>query len=109
MKYVPLFEKFILQSLEDEFGIELELWDSGEHLQLGKIIIPKSQRGQGVGTKVMQSIVDYADRLGKEIRLTPSTSFGATSTSRLTKFYQQFNFEKNKDYRYSDTMVRYPQ
>ena len=112
MKYVKLFEQFItegyiMQDLENEMGITLDLWDNGDYLELGKIEIPKSKRGSGLGSEVMQKIIDRADTEGKDIRLTPSTDFGATSVKRLEKFYRGFGFVKNKDYKYKDTMVRY--
>ena len=47
------------------------------------------------------------DDQNKDIRLTPSKDFGATSVSRLEKFYRSFGFVKNKDLKYKDTMVRY--
>lgn len=107
MIYAKLFEEFVLQDLESEFKIELEIWDNGEYLELSKIIIPRDKRGTGVGSKVMQKIVDYADSVRKDIRLTPTDDFGATSINRLKRFYSKFGFEKNRDYRYKDTMVRY--
>ena len=107
MKTIMLFEKWVLQNLEQEEGIELEIWDNGDYLELGKIIIPKQERGSGKGSDIMQKIVDYADSVGKDLRLTPSSDFGATSTARLKKFYQRFGFEKNKDLKYKDSMVRY--
>lgn len=107
MKHIKLFEEFILQDLEDEFNIDLEVWDNGDYLELGKIIIPKDQRKGGIGSKVMQKIIDHADSTGKDIRLTPSIDFGGSSVSRLEKFYREFGFKKNKDLKYKDTMVRY--
>lgn len=107
MIHLKLYEEFVLQDLEEEFEIELELWDNGEYLELGKIIIPKEKRASGIGSEVMQKVVDYADEVGKDIRLTPSADFGATSTSRLKKFYSKFGFVKNNDLKYKDSMVRY--
>ena len=112
MRLIKTFESFIaegyiMQELENELGIVLDLWDNGDYLELGKIEVPKSKRGSGVGTEAMQRIVDLADEQGKDIRLTPSTDFGGTSVARLKKFYGQFGFVKNKDLKYKDTMVRY--
>jgi predicted GNAT family N-acyltransferase len=116
MKHVRLFEdfkesilseKFILQDLENEFNIELDLYDHGNYIQLDRIIIPKEQRGSGIGSKVMQRICDYADDLNKDIYLTPDASFGASSVNRLKRFYKHFDFIKNKDNKYKDSMVRY--
>jgi len=98
-----------MQDLESELGIVLDLWDNGDHLELGKIEVPKELRGTGVGTEAMERIIQFADKLGKDIRLTPSTDFGATSVARLQKFYKGFGFEKNKNLKYKDTMVRYAQ
>lgn len=96
-----------MQDLEKELGIVLDLWDNGDHLELGKIEVPKALRGSGVGTVAMEKIIARADAEGKDIRLTPSTDFGATSVTRLQKFYRQFGFVKNTDLKYKDTMVRY--
>ena len=102
-----LNEGYIMQNLETELGIVLDLWDNGDHLELGKIEVPKKLRGSGVGTEAMERIIAFADAEGKDIRLTPSKDFGATSVARLEKFYRGLGFVKNKDYKYKDTMVRY--
>lgn len=114
MRHIETFEKFInegyiMQDLEQELGIVLDLWDNGDHFELGKIEVPKNLRGSGVGTEAMERIIARADAEGKDIRLTPSTDFGATSVKRLEKFYRQFGFVKNKDLKYIDKMVRYAQ
>lgn len=96
-----------MQHLEKEYNIVLDVWDNGEYLELGKIEVPKNLRSLGVGTKAMERIVKMADEQNKDIRLTPSKDFGATSVSRLEKFYRTFGFVKNKDLKYKDTMVRY--
>lgn len=115
MKKIKLFEEFmnegsVLTELESEFNIILDLYDNGRWLELSRIVVPKESRGSGVGSKVMQRIVDFADREGKKIYLTPSNDFGATSISRLNKFYKEFGFVKNT-YRNEtkETMVRLPQ
>lgn len=104
-----IFEKMVLAELEDEFNIELDLYDNGKWLELSRIVIPKDQRGQGIGSKVMQRIVDFADKENRKIYLTPSKDFGASSVSRLENFYKKFGFEKNT-YRNEtkETMVRLP-
>lgn len=107
MGYVKLFEEYVLTNLENTYDIELELWDNGDHLKLDKIVIPKKFQGTGIGSEVMQIIIDYADDNKKDIRLTPDTGFGGTSVSRLKKFYKGFGFVKNKDFEFTDSMVRY--
>jgi predicted GNAT family acetyltransferase len=104
-----LNETYVLKDLEDEFNIKLDLYDNGKWLELSRIIVPKETRGSGIGSMIMQKVIDYADENNKKIYLTPSKDFGATSTSRLEKFYKEFEFVKNK---YKDesreTMVRFP-
>lgn len=106
-----LGESYVLQNLENEFNIELDLYDTGNHFVLSKITIPKDERGSGIGSKVMQKIIDFADEQGKDIRLTPSKDFGASSVSRLKKFYKGFDFvnKPKSDFSSRETMIRYAQ
>ena len=82
-------------------------------LNLSQIVVPKEMRNQGIGTKAMQDITNYADQTGNRITLTPSTSFGATSVDRLKDFYKQLGFVENKgkfkDFSTRETMYRDPQ
>jgi len=103
-------EAFVLRDLEDKYGIDLDLYDNGKYLELSRIVIPKDKRGEGIGSEIMQEINDYADSKGLKIYLTPSKDFGATSTSRLEKFYKDHGFVKNTDKSETrNTMVRLPQ
>ncbi len=74
-------------------------------------LIVVNDKNQGIGTKIMQDIISYADSVGKTITLTPSSDFGG-SVNRLKKFYKRFGFVenkgRNKDYEISDTMYRLP-
>ena len=105
-----LKEGYVLQNLEDKFGIDLDLHDDGKALTLSRIVIPKEKRGQGIGSKIMNLIVQYADTQNKPIYLTPTKDFGATSTGRLEQFYKQFGFKKKdkSDFSNRETMVREP-
>lgn len=115
MKYLKLFEEFVnegqfvLRELEQEFNIDLDLYDNGKFLELSRIIIPKESRGEGIGSEIMNQINNYADQRGLKIYLTPSKDFGATSISRLESFYKQHGFIKNTDKSETrNTMVRFP-
>ena len=78
---------------------------------LSKIVVPKELRGTGVGSKIMQDLINKADMEGAIIALTPDTAFGG-SKGRLIQFYKSFGFVpnkgRNKDFRYRETMIRYP-
>ena len=102
------------KALEEKYGIILDLTENKNgDLSIGRIIVPKENRGKGVGKKAMQDIVDYADNNDRRILLTPSIDFGATSVARLKEFYKEFGFienkGKNKDFTTKDSMYRNPQ
>jgi len=100
--------------LSAKYGVELELQDNetDNSISVPKIVVPKDQRKKGVGTKVMEEIVEFADRAGKKLILTPSTSFGGSSVKRLVEFYKSLGFVenkgKNKDFTIRDSMYRNP-
>jgi GNAT superfamily N-acetyltransferase len=100
--------------LSDKYGVELELQDNktDNSISVPKIVVPKDQRKTGVGTKVMEEVIEFADSSGKRLALTPSTSFGGTSVKRLTDFYKSLGFVenkgKNKDFTIRDSMYRNP-
>jgi len=93
-------------------GVEVDLHGNAERgYVLSKIEVPKDQRGQGVGSRIMQQIVNRMDKEGAIIALTPDSVFGG-SKSKLIDFYKRFGFVpnkgRNKDFRFRETMIRYP-
>jgi predicted GNAT family acetyltransferase len=115
-KRQTLLEKKTLSDVVDsieEMGVDSFITENKGVIDLSQIIIPKNKRKQGIGSDAMKKITDYADETKQTIKLTPSTDYGATSVSRLKKFYKKFGFVenkgRNKDYRISDTMYRRPE
>jgi len=99
-------------SIAQELGIELNIYDSGKDtITLSKIIVPEELRGQGMGSKAMKKIIQHADQNNKTIVLTPSADFGGNK-NRLIKFYKQFGFAmnkgRNKNYETQELMIREP-
>jgi len=101
--------------LEERYGVQLDLTgnlDKGD-ITLSRIVVPEDKRNTGVGTKVMEEIIKYADANGLKITLTPSTDFGGQSVKRLTDFYKKFGFVENKgdnkDFKIKDAMYRSPE
>ena len=92
--------------------VDVHIVESDDAIVVYKIIVSKSKRGMGLGTKVMQDICDYADATQKRIELSPSKDFGGSSVARLKRFYKQFGFVenkgRNKDYEISHSMYRLP-
>ena len=86
--------------------------DAKKGYVLSKIEVSGDERNAGQGTKAMQDLVDRMDAEGAIIALTPDDAFGGNK-NRLIKFYKRFGFVpnkgRNKDFRFRETMIRYPQ
>lgn len=118
MKLIDLFENInefaneILQKYNlDSFSI----FENGNVITLNMLEVPKGARKEGIGSAVMQDLVNYADMQNKTIVLTPGLPddrHGTTSRSRLVKFYRRFGFVenkgRNKDFTISQGMYRIP-
>ena len=118
------FKQFILESqnINDELlhmrtrwkqmGVDVYIHPRETELNLSSIKVDKDKRGQGLGTKVMKEILDFAQKHNLRVTLTPSKDLGATSVTRLIKFYRGFGFVPNKgrhkDFTVSDTMIWTP-
>lgn len=100
----------VLQKWTDA-GISHNVSEKNGIITLNKIVVPAEDRQTGKGTAAMRSLVDYADRTGQRITLTPSSDFGGNK-KRLIKFYKRFGFVenkgKNKDFSTMELMIREP-
>lgn len=101
-----------VRAIWDALGVDHFLIESDRRIHLSQIVLPKSRRGQGVGTQAMNALMSYADAVGKRVELSPSTDFGASSKARLQRFYRRFGFVANqgnrRDFTTSETMLREP-
>jgi GNAT superfamily N-acetyltransferase len=95
-------------------GVNLDVYASkdGSKINLSKIVIDPKQRSQGIGSQVMNDIIQQADNTNAIVTLSPSVDFGGTSVARLKNFYKEFGFVenkgRNKDLSISETMYRKP-
>ena len=96
-------------------GITLFVFEQPQRIVLDSLIVPKEQRKQGIGSQIMQELINYADQVGKRLETTPGEKdpfHGTTSRRRLINFYKRFglvqNKGRNKDYRTRETMYREP-
>jgi GNAT superfamily N-acetyltransferase len=109
-KPVPRDDEY-WDALEEAVEVSLH-GDAKKGYTLSKIEVSGDERNAGQGTKAMQDIVDRMDREGAIIALTPDDAFGGNK-NRLIKFYKRFGFVpnkgRNKDFRFRETMIRYPQ
>ncbi len=120
MKYLMVFENYIdnsinekvknlMDELENNYPVDLYIsyYKNNNVIILSKIVIIKQDRSQGIGSKIMEKICDFADENNLRIGLTPSSDFGG-SKSRLIKFYKNFGFKNYKGYEFRESMVREP-
>ena len=71
------------------------LTPKGEDLSLTAVYVGKENRGNGIGTKVLESVKKQADKLGKKIVLDATTELDEeTDLGRLESFYQNNGFTK---------------
>jgi len=93
-------------------GVDFWVTRRGDHLELNRLVVPEGERGSGAGSAFMETLTDIADEHGLVLAMTPSTDFGASSKSRLERFYRGFGFVenagRNKDFRTRESMYRAP-
>ena len=81
------------------------------YIELAKIVVDPEFRKMGIGKQFMQQLLQYADKQGKIVALTPTSEFGM-SKSMLTKWYKNFGFVMNKgankNFEISHMMYRWP-
>lgn len=80
-------------------------------IHVASIKIPnKSERKKGLGSKLMSEIVILCDKYKLLCTLTPANT--ETPMTVLLQFYNKFGFVpnkgRNKDFRFMETMIRYP-
>ena len=96
-------------------GVTLYIFEQIDKVLLESIIVPRNIRKQGIGSQIMQELINYADKVGKRLELSPSQKddyHGTTSKRRLINFYKRFglreNKGRNKDFTTTRTMYREP-
>jgi GNAT superfamily N-acetyltransferase len=92
-------------------GMKLHVYnDQSGDINLHSLEVPKHKRGQGIGSRAMKGLANYADRQNKRITLTQQAEKGYKG--KLDKFYRDKGFRpnkgRNKDYTTSAGMIRNP-
>lgn len=105
-----MIEKIIRERFYDYIQ-GLSIYENATSLILERIEIKKEYKNKGVGTKIMNMLISYADETKKIIALTPADDFGGDK-NRLIQFYKRFGFKPNqgyhKNFSFKDSMIRYP-
>lgn len=98
-------------------GVELDIYQRQDVLDLDRLVVPPTMRKQGVGRAVMEATCQYADERALLVTLTAQPTAGARDSAagreRLRRFYRQFGFVRNTgrhaNYALSAGMYRVPQ
>jgi predicted GNAT family acetyltransferase len=89
----------------------LDIYENKGSLKLSRIVVKQECRDSGVGSQVMNDLIEYADNNNQIIALTPASDFGGNK-NRLIQFYKRFGFKPNKghykSFEFQDSMIRYP-
>lgn len=119
MRRIPAYSEFVKTSklqgiIKTKYGNKIDklhIFEDEDSVEFNLIVIKKDQRNTGIATDVLNTVIDYADREGKIVKLTPADDYGS-NLNRLKKFYKRFGFisnsGRNKNFKYRDTMLRYP-
>ena len=101
--------KNISPSIEFDFG--LKEGDSDLYLTISLIRLPKEERQNGLGSKVMGAICEYCDAHHIIMACSPTSDFG-TPIVTLLKFYKSFgfvnNFGRTRNHHVMETMICFP-
>jgi GNAT superfamily N-acetyltransferase len=108
---VGMINKAALAEKYPDIAFDLMQRGDGGVATLGKVVVPKAQRGTGMGSAFMDDLAKAADADGATLALSPSSDFGG-SKARLIEFYKRFGFVPNKgrtkDFTISESMYREP-
>ena len=102
--------------IKEKYGVEFRLVKKNSNwVLLDRIVVPKSDRKSGIGTKAMQELCLFADINNLKLSLILADKYdglGTTSRTRLANFYKRFGFKLNsgrhKDFSTTDSMIREP-
>jgi len=81
-EYGPLLRKF-------------NVFEHPTHIEFNIIVLDSSARGQGILTKIMNQVIEYANSLGKPISIYPDETQG-TPEKTLIEIYKKFGFKMGK-------------
>ena len=97
-KEVPHNEELqiLTRNLEAQYpGLDLYTFVSKQgYVELSQLNVPKEQRNQGIGHIVVQTIKDFAQKIGFPVVLRPEAE--ARKKSKLDNFYKDLGFIHNK-------------
>jgi GNAT superfamily N-acetyltransferase len=110
------FEESLPPKYPEIDRVELYFDDTNNSIFLSDMYIRAEYRGKGVGTKIMNDIINLSDEMNLPVVLIPEPEENSMTQKQLINFYKKFGFVINRgkmiDYSlsipFAMTMVRYP-
>lgn len=79
-------------------GMRFSIYQSSvnpTNIQLHSIKVPKDKRNQGIGSRAIKGLINYAKRNKQTVSLTPQAE--KNKKAALERFYKRAGFKKNKN------------
>lgn len=102
LTHIPEIDELIIK-----YGIVVNITNWSEEMWLNHLIIPPKYKGQGLGSFIMNALINYANTEHKQIKLLPANCYG-TDVDVLIDFYGRFGFEMLPNKKKRPYMVYYP-
>jgi len=104
--------KALARDLDTKYpDITADISAKDNYLTLDRLEIDKELRRQGLGSRFMEDLTQYADDTGRQVRLTADGDFGGSKAGQQ-RFYRRHGFVPNRgrarDYTFQDNMYRDP-
>jgi len=105
--------KIFALELQKKYPVKLKLELTQDvfddpYIFLASIVVKKNKRNTGVGTAVMNHIIEFSKLKDIPVALNPSDLYGSNS-DLLIEFYRKFGFKLNRGKRvYSEKMIYFP-
>lgn len=86
-------------------NVNLEVYDYSEYVYLMAIVVAPENRNNGLGSKALTSVIEYAQKLRKPLLTFASSELGG-NIEQLEKWYERYGFYKeqykiNSEYKYN--------
>ena len=82
-----------MQYTEVREGMQAIINENDNEINIAMIVVDESYRCQGIGTKYILEIIEYAKKYNKIVTLIPSDIYGG-KLRRLKKFYKRLGFKQ---------------
>ena len=85
MRRAKLYEEFVKRSplvgiLKTKYGDKIDklhIFEDDDSIEFNQVVIHKKFRNTGIGSDILNTVTEYADRIGKLVTLTAADDYGS--------------------------------